>query len=109
MSVVCGEAEFDDDQQDTLLNPTLIVEVLSKSTEAYDRGEKFEHYRKLTSLAEYILIAQDKYHIEHYVRQPNHQWLLSEADRLQETLQLPSIDCQLALVDIYDKVKIIVK
>lgn len=109
VSVVCGEAEFDDDHQDTLLNPTLIVEVLSKSTEAYDRGEKFEQYRKLASLAEYILIAQDKYHVEHYVRQANHQWLLSEANRLQETIQLPSIGCELALVDIYAKVKIIVK
>jgi Uma2 family endonuclease len=58
--VVCGEALFDDNQQDTLLNPTLIVEVLSKSTEAYDRGDKFKHYRHLPSLAEYLLISQDK-------------------------------------------------
>ena len=109
VSVVCGEAEFDDEQQDTLLNPIIIVEILSKSTEGYDRGEKFEHYRKLDSLVEYILIAQDKHHIEHYVRQPNHQWLLTETDSLQEIIQLPSIGCQLALVDVYDKVKIIVK
>jgi Uma2 family endonuclease len=109
VSAVCGEAEFDDEQQDTLLNPIIIVEVLSKSTEGYDRGEKFEHYRKLESLVEYILVAQDKYHVEHYARQPNHQWLLTETDSLQETIQLPSIGCQLALVDIYDKVKIIVK
>ncbi len=80
--VVCGEARFDDEQRDTLLNPTVLIEVLSTSTEAYDRGEKFAHYRKLDSLAEYLLIAQDTVHIEHYVRQPDHQWLLSETDRL---------------------------
>lgn len=109
VTVVCDEAQFDDDQQDTLLNPTVIVEVLSKSTEAYDRGEKFEHYRKLPSLAEYILIPQDKYHVEHYVRQPDNQWLLSETDSLQDTIQLPSINCYLAMADVYDKVKIVVK
>jgi len=109
VTIVCAEAQFDDSQQDTLLNPTVIVEVLSKSTEAYDRGEKFAHYRKLSSLAEYILIAQDKYHVEHYIRQPDNQWLLSEIDSLDDTLQLPSISCHLALTDIYDKVKIVVK
>lgn len=109
VTVVCDEAQFDDDQQDTLLNPTVIVEVLSKSTEAYDRGEKFGHYRKLSSLAEYILIAQDKYHIEHYVRQPDNQWLLAETDNWQDTLQLPAINCHLAMADIYDKVKIVVR
>jgi Uma2 family endonuclease len=109
VTIVCAEAQFDDNQQDTLLNPTVIVEVLSKSTEAYDRGEKFAHYRKLPSLAEYILIAQDKYYLEHYVRQPDNQWLLSEMDKLEDTLQLPSINCHLALADIYDKVKIVVK
>src|SRR5262249_14191303 len=88
---LCGEARFDDDYQDTLLNPTVIVEVLSPSTEAYDRGDKFGHYRKLASLAEYVLISQEKVHIEHYVRQSNNQWLLSEASNTQDTLQLPSI------------------
>ena len=78
--VVCGEAQFEDHQQDTLLNPTLIVEVLSESTEAYDRGGKFTHYRKLPSLVEYVLITQTKPHIEHYVRQSDNRWLLAEAD-----------------------------
>jgi Uma2 family endonuclease len=109
VTIVCGEAEFDDAQQDTLLNPTVIVEVLSKTTENYDRGEKFEHYRKIGSLTEYVLVAQDKYHVEHYVRQPDNQWLLSETDDLQDTLHLPSINCHLALTDIYDKVGIVVK
>jgi len=76
--VVCGEIRFEDVDNDTLLNPTVIVEVLSASTEAYDRGEKFAHYRRLESLQEYLLIAQDKVRIEHYVRQ-GAQWLLSEA------------------------------
>ena len=68
VTVVCGDAQVEDTQQDTLLNPTLIVEVLSESTEAYDRGSKFAHYRKLASLLEYVLIAQTKSHVEHYVR-----------------------------------------
>jgi Uma2 family endonuclease len=107
VTVVCGEAQFEDNQQDTLLNPTLIVEVLSDSTEAYDRGGKFAHYRKLASLMEYVLIAQTKPHIEHYVRQPDNRWLLAEADSLHDTLHLPSIDCRLALVEVYDKVEIV--
>lgn len=103
---LCHEARFDDDQQDTLLNPMLIVEVLSESTEGYDRGKKFAHYRKLESLQEYVLIAQDTYHIEHYIRQPDNQWLLSESDTVQDTIHLPSIDCHLAVADVYDKVEV---
>ena len=102
--VICGEARFDDDQRDTLLNPSVIVEVLSDSTEGYDRGKKFEHYRKLESLAEYVLIAQDKHHVEHYVRQPDHRWLLSEYDNLQDAVEFPSIHTHLSLSEIYDKV-----
>src|SRR5215475_3215142 len=107
VTVVCGEAQFEDNQQDTLLNPTLIVEVLSESTEAYDRGGKFAHYRKLTSLMEYVLITQTKPDIEHYVRQPDNRWLLAEADSLHDTLYLPSIACHLALAEVYDKVDIV--
>lgn len=107
VTVVCGEVQFEDNQQDTLLNPTLIVEVLSESTEAYDRGGKFAHYRKLPSLMEYVLIAQTKPHVEHYVRQPDNRWLLAEADSLSDTVHLPSIDCRLALLEVYDKVEIV--
>src|SRR5712692_8061687 len=103
--VVCGQPQFADEQQDTLLNPTLIVEILSESTKDYDRGEKFEHYRTLTSLAEYVLIAQDKHHVEHFVRQPDNRWLLAETNRLGDTIHLPSIACDLALTEVYDKVK----
>ncbi|HEV7377579.1 MAG TPA: Uma2 family endonuclease [Pyrinomonadaceae bacterium] len=104
--IVCGEPIFDDTQRDTLLNPTVLVKVLSKSTASYDRGEKFEHYRKLDSLAEYLVIAQNKYHVEHYIRQPDNRWLLSETDDIRETNHLSSIECDLALADIYDKVEV---
>jgi len=103
---ICGEAQFEDEHQDTLLNPTVIVEVLSPSTEAYDRGEKSWHYRQIASLAEYLLVAQDRRHIEHYVRQADGQWLLSETGNLQDTIHLPSINCDLALAEVYDKVEI---
>lgn len=103
--VMCGEARFDDEQKDTLLNPTVIIEVLSKSTEAYDRGEKAEHYRKLKSLTEYFLVAQEKYHIERYARQDNDRWLLTEASDLQEVVHLSSIECELSLAEVYDKVE----
>ena len=106
VAVVCGEPMFDDEQRDTLLNPTVLVEVLSKSTASYDRGEKFEHYRKIKSLAEYLVVAQDKYHVEHYTRQSDDQWLLSETDDPQKTIRVSSIECDLALADIYDKVGI---
>lgn len=102
--VVCGKPQFEDEENDTLLNPTVIVEVLSKSTENYDRGRKFENYRRLESLTEYLLIAQDRPYIEHYMRQADNQWLLSETKELQDVIELPTIECKLALADVYDKV-----
>ena len=105
--VTCGKAQFDDTHLDTLLNPVLIVEVLSDSTEAYDRGRKFEHYRKLDSLVEYVLIAQNRPHIESYRRQADQQWLLREYSELDGTLRLLSIDCDLALAEVYDKVELL--
>jgi len=104
ISVVCGEPQFEDEHQDTLLNPTFIVEVLSPSTETYDRGKKFQHYRTLDSLREYLLIAQDGYRVEHYVRQADNQWLLSDVNRADSTLTLPSIQCTLLVSDMYEKV-----
>ena len=103
--VVCGKAEFDDRHFDTLLNPTLIVEVLSESTETYDRNRKFEHYRTLESLVEYVLITQRRPHIESWRRQPNQQWLLTESNGLDSVLRLDAIDCDLALAEIFDKVE----
>ncbi|MCK5719420.1 MAG: Uma2 family endonuclease [Thiomargarita sp.] len=102
---LCNKARFDDIQKDTLLNPTIIIEVLSNSTADYDRGTKFKHYRNLDSLKEYLLIAQNEYYIEHYVKQINNQWLLSETSNLQDTIKLFSIESFLTLVNIYDKVE----
>jgi Uma2 family endonuclease len=100
---VCGEPQFEDVHVDTLLNPTLIVEVLSDSTEKYDRGEKFAKYRRLASLHEYVLVAQDKIRVERYVRDEA-QWLFSEISTPDGALLLPSIGCELTLGAIYEKV-----
>jgi Uma2 family endonuclease len=101
--VVCTEPRFEGDQEDTLLNPILIVEVLSPSTEAYDRGEKFAHYRRVASIVDYVLVAQDRMRVEHYRRQPNGDWLLTERSG-QEILRLESLGCEVPLAEIYDKV-----
>jgi Uma2 family endonuclease len=104
LTVVCGEREFLDERYDTLLNPTLIVEVLSPSTEAYDRGRKFQHYRSLQSLRAYLLVASDRVHIELHTRQPSGLWLLAaEADRLEDTIELESIGCRLKLAEVYEQ------
>jgi len=100
---VCGEARFEDEHIDTLLNPTVIVEVLSESTEAYDRGEKFAHYRRLDTLREFVLVAQDKIRIEHF-RREGEEWILSEVSGLDATLHLVSIDCHIGLAAIYEKI-----
>jgi Uma2 family endonuclease len=104
VSVVCGEPEFEDQEVDTLLNPNVIIEVLSPSIENCDRGKKFQHYRTIESLQEYLLISQDSVSIEHYVRQ-GEKWVLTDAKTLDTVLTLPSIDCTLALADVYEKVE----
>lgn len=104
--VVCGDIRFEDASHDTLLNPLVIVEVLSASTEAYDRGEKFAHYRRLESLQEYLLVAQDKVRLEHYVRQGS-QWVLSEVSDLNDTVHLAAIGCDVVLQEFYDKVQFV--
>ena len=102
--VVCDEPRFDDTHFDTLLNPTVLIEVLSPSTAAYDRGEKFASYQKLNSLYEYILISQDRVRVEHYLRQED-RWNLTEFHSLANVCQLPSIGCELSLKAIYAKVQ----
>ncbi len=102
--VVCGQPKFEDEYVDTLLNPTLLVEVLSPSTERYDRIAKSSYYRTLDSLAEHLLVAQDEVRLEQYVKQPNGQWLLFECTSLDNMVELPSISCSLSLRDVYDKV-----
>ncbi len=102
--VVCGEEHFDDNEEDTLLNPILIVEVLSKSTERQVRGAKFEHYSKLASLQEYLLVAQNHPRLELFTKQSAGRWLLAEFESLDEVAKLTSINCELALKDVYLKV-----
>ena len=104
IAAVCGEAVFEDDQIDTLVNPMVIVEVLSESTEAYDRGEKFAHYRRLETLQEYVLVAQNKIRIEHF-RREGVGWILSEVSAPDATLHLGSIDCHVEVAAIYEKVE----
>jgi len=103
-SVACGEIKFADSVTDTLLTPTLIVEVLSKTTEAYDRGDKFAHYRRIPSLKEVLLVSQDRARIERFVRQ-GEEWKLTEFSGMEAVMDLPSIDCKLALREVYDKVQ----
>ena len=110
--VVCEEPRFEDDVFDILLNPIILVEVLSPSTEAYDRGEKFGHYRHLASLQEYVLVSQDKVLVEHYRRQEKQStapvtgkdWIFTDFQELGEILPLTSIQCELPLQEIYERV-----
>jgi len=101
--VVCGAPQFEDAHVDTLLNPTVIIEVLSPSTEGYDRGAKFGYYRALPSLQEYLLVTQDQALVEHFVRAGD-DWILSVADDLAAVVQLPAISCTLPLAEIYRRV-----
>jgi Uma2 family endonuclease len=102
--VVCGQAEFEDRSEDTLLNPTVLIEVLSPSTEAYDRGAKFGFFRLLESLADDVLVSQERPLIEIFTRQPDTRWLLSTHEGLDAVATIPSIACTLPLTDVYDKV-----
>lgn len=102
--VVCGEPQFADSEFDTLLNPTVLIEVLSDSTEDYDRGKKFKHYMGISSLQEYVLIAQDEVRVDHFIRQADGDWLLSYATAFDTRMALPSIACTLRLADVYRKV-----
>jgi len=103
--VVCGEPQFLDDRRDTLLNPSAIFEILSPSTEAYDRGQKFELYRSLASLTEYLLVSTERVSVELFSRQPDGRWLMTAAQNLQDTIELPATGCRLLLADLYEKVE----
>lgn len=101
---MCGGPQLEDEHFDTLLNPTLIVEVLAPSTAGYDRGEKWEMYRRIPSLKDYLLVSQTEPRVERYTRQGEGLWLFSETNGLDSILQIDSIGCTLALRDVYERV-----
>jgi len=103
LSIVCGDIQLTNDNPPAILNPNLIIKVLSPSTESYDRGKKFKAYRQLPSLQEYILVSQDSAYIERYVRK-EFLWELSNSTGLDATVILSTINCELALADVYENV-----
>lgn len=107
LMIVCDEARFHDEQGDVLLNPTVIFELLSPSTEKYDRGEKFHRYRtQVESLQDYVLVSQDQMRIEHHHRESDGTWNLTESHGPESLLYLTSIECNLSLVDVYRNTKV---
>jgi len=103
VSVVCGPKRFF--EKDTLLNPVLVTEVLSESTEAYDRGRKFGHYRQMPSLREYLLISQSEPRLGQFIRQADGDWLLREAVGVEANLELPSLEITLKLSEVFANVE----
>ncbi|MDT5156299.1 MAG: hypothetical protein QOH51_656 [Acidobacteriota bacterium] len=103
VSVICDETQFADEERDVILNPIVVVEVLSDSTEAFDRGKKFLSYQQIESLKEYLLVAQDEFVVEHFLRQED-GWLYTKASGLDASIALPALNCRVALSDIYNKV-----
>lgn len=103
---VCDPQHFEDEHTDVLLNPAVIIEILSDSTEAYDRGLKFFHYQRLESLREYLLVSQKSCHMEKYERQANNYWIYSEFHEMDATVDINTLNCTLSLRDIYRKVEL---
>jgi len=102
---LCGEHQFQDGRRDVLLNPSLICEVLSDSTEAYDRGDKFAIYRQIPSLREYLLVSQHRVQVELYSRGGDGRWTLTDFSALTDSIPLASVGCTLSLAEVYDKVE----
>lgn len=103
LTVVYEEPVFHDRHQDVLLNPAVIIEVLSPPTEADDRGKKFAQYQRIESLTDYLLVAQEEPRIDHFVRQPGNRWLLTAVSGMEARLAIASIGCTLLLAEVYDK------
>jgi Uma2 family endonuclease len=106
IAIVCDKPQFEDDVFDTLINPRALVEVLSDSTEKYDRGAKFANYRKIPSLREFILVAQDQMLVERYVRQPDDSWLLTVFADAASVLEFSSVPARVPLAEIYRGVEL---
>lgn len=107
VSVACDDLRFHPKNRDTLLNPCVLVEVLSDSTEAYDRGAKFAHYRAIPSLQEYVLVSQHEHKIEHYRRLETGQWVLTVFEGDAAAADLPALGCALSLAEVYDKLDLL--
>ena len=103
LTIACGRPEFEDGQLDTLTNPSVIFEILSASTEAYDRGEKFARYRRLSSLREYVLVSQTSARVERFARAGD-VWVLTAIEGMDGVLELESVECRLSLGDIFERV-----
>ena len=104
--VVAGQPAFADGERDILLNPTVIIEVMSLSTEDYDCGGKFASYRKLASLREYLAVAEYRVHVEHWTRQPDDRWTRSRYTDRAQSVEIPSIGCKLDLMEVYDRIQV---
>lgn len=105
LSVICGPARFVDDEGDTVANPTVLAEVLSDSTESYDRGAKFRNYVQISTLREYLLVSQREPRIEQFARQEDGRWLWREAVGLEATVEMPSLQIRIALAEVFAKVQ----
>jgi Uma2 family endonuclease len=106
VTVVCGKPQFEDKHLDVLLNPLLIVEVLSPTTERYDRGTKCAAYRNLESVQECLLVSQNTVRVDHYVRQPSGEWVIRQFNRLEDSIRLVSVPAVLKLSEVYRQVDI---
>jgi Uma2 family endonuclease len=104
LTIVCGPVDVEDEQADVLLNPTLIIEVLSPGTERYDRGKKFDLYRELDSLKEYVLVSQDQYRVEQFLRGNGSEWGYRVAFKEDDIVEFPSVGCSISIKDIYARV-----
>ena len=105
LMVVCDNLKFLDEKKDIVLNPILIIEVLSKSTESYDRGKKFEFYRSISSLKEYIMVSSDRHLVEAYTKNENNLWVLSDEKNPESSIKFSSLSQQIPLKEIYSKVE----
>ena len=104
MFIVLDKPELEDDHHDTLMNPLVLIEVLSPSTESYDRGLKFVHYRTIETLREYVMVSQTEFRIERYLRQDDGNWLYSEVTAPSGSVELASVVCRVPLSRVYHKV-----
>ena len=103
--VVCEKEEYEDEHNDVLLNPVVLIEILSDSTEAYDRGDKFSHYQDIPSFTEYILVSQYIFKMERFTRQPDNSWVYTIYQGKEDILSVETVDCALPLAEVYRKVR----